>query len=318
MAATTQPSIPPAPAPVLSPPPAPADPFDKALALAKLFADQEIAAINRSNDRFFKVLGLMVTVAVVICGLFGWESLKDVERDMQSQVAVTVRTQLPPVVQQEISKQFEKKNVQQAVENILTNEVRSDLDQMVRKRAEPVVAAEMRKQQPLIESLVAANTNKIVSGMTNQIQSIAASEATRLVDNRLAFRHLSPQQLNSLSRVSSRIKNRNYVVCVVPDSEDPEELSFAQDLQAGLGGAGWVVAGPCTENKPKNLMGLAISVADTAMPPPGTMELQKLLAEIGLNARIEVGPELSYRLGKGGGSGDVTVLGGPTLFIGTR
>lgn len=221
------------------PPGIPNDVFDRALALARQVADQEVAATRASYDRFVRLIttwGSIASGLILILGAFlGWtisffgtKTVNDAKSAAETQATAEVTKQLPPYVQKAAQDTYNALNLQDAIKNQLNDLTREQLDQMIRERVGPIVRAEVDKRRD--EIITSANRQ---AGQSAQVPGDPSGSAAPVPTGDYQ------DGVNALTHAKSLLPKDVPVVFY----SDRASFSLATTLQKAFIKAGWNAQG---------------------------------------------------------------------------
>lgn len=303
-----QPPPPPAPPP---PPPAPPlipDPLRVALEFARTTAQSEIQNIERLHDKTLKALAILVGVLSILgfgLGFFGYTNLKEIAIN-------SAKAQMQSTVTDQIAAWMKTERVEQIIQAQLKAKTEADLEGIINRQ----VAQEVKSQGAAIERSVQEHTKALVAEMKPQIDDLASKEAKRLVEEELAPRTFTKEQVALLNDASEPYRKQHLIARVRAYSLEPEEMLYAQQLSDALQTAGWTASfegGTGQPGFPLPLeFGVFIMVKDQKNPPPGTEELQRVLKAAHVSTNVfQSDAAFTYH----NSTGDHPV---PTLVVGSR
>ncbi len=141
---------------------------------------------------------IFITLITALLTFFGINTAAELRKQMKSQVAAD----MPGLVRDEVSKQFESNHIRDVAESEIRKEAGRQIRQLVEMEVSKAVALEIKRQKPVIQLAV---NDEIVhhlsadeaSALTDYLKSIGHQSIRFFIDTN----HDSDQYLNELAKV---------------------------------------------------------------------------------------------------------------------
>ena len=201
-----------------------ADPFGKALTLAKMLVDTELKSLERHYNRF---IALIATGAFVASSLLVFLGVRTYH-DIHDQVASIVSSVMPQQVTEQVKRQFGAEHVKEVADTQIRVEAGKEIQHIVAQQTNLLVAAEVKRQEVKIGQKISVRLTHYLS--YDQRADLAP-----------VLRALAPQNISILT------------------DTNPDRDRYASDLGRLFQAAGWTVDGSSHQPVPGSTSGVYVA-----------------------------------------------------------